>query len=199
MTHPRILMCPPDHYGIEYEINAWMSRQRQADHAQAVRQWESLKDKLETSGATIELMQPAQGLPDMVFTANAGLVHRQEVILSRFKPPQRRGEEEHDKKWFDEHGFRVTLLPEDVFFEGAGDALFCGETLVAGYRQRSDAEGSSCLASYWVAKLFRSNWWIHTIITSTLVSALSHQVWRCTFPEPSTITVVEPSGIWSPR
>ena len=28
---PHILMCPPDYYGIEYEINPWMSRSRQAD------------------------------------------------------------------------------------------------------------------------------------------------------------------------
>ncbi len=40
---PQILMCPPDHYGIEYEINPWMSRQRQADHAVAVRQWNDLR------------------------------------------------------------------------------------------------------------------------------------------------------------
>ena len=33
---PRILMCPPDYYGIEYEINAWMSRERQSDHAIAI-------------------------------------------------------------------------------------------------------------------------------------------------------------------
>ena len=26
MRQPRILMCPPDYYGIEYEINPWMSR-----------------------------------------------------------------------------------------------------------------------------------------------------------------------------
>ena len=26
MAAPRILMCPPDHYGIEYEINPWMNR-----------------------------------------------------------------------------------------------------------------------------------------------------------------------------
>jgi hypothetical protein len=24
-------MCPPDYYGIEYEINPWMSRSRQSD------------------------------------------------------------------------------------------------------------------------------------------------------------------------
>ena len=28
MGQPRILMCPPDYYGIEYEINPWMSRSR---------------------------------------------------------------------------------------------------------------------------------------------------------------------------
>ena len=28
MRQPRILMCPPDFYGIEYEINPWMSRSR---------------------------------------------------------------------------------------------------------------------------------------------------------------------------
>jgi N-dimethylarginine dimethylaminohydrolase len=39
----------------------------------------------------------------------------------------------------------VRLLPEDTFFEGAGDALFCGDTLVAGYRQRSDVRGQQLL------------------------------------------------------
>ena len=36
------LMCPPDFYGIEYEINPWMSRQRQADQMLAIEQWEGL-------------------------------------------------------------------------------------------------------------------------------------------------------------
>src|SRR5262249_25131103 len=35
--------------------------------------------------------------------------------------------------------FRVQALPPGLMFEGAGDALFCGETLYAGYRFRSDA------------------------------------------------------------
>ena len=33
---PHILMCPPDFYGIEYEINPWMNTARQADHPTAV-------------------------------------------------------------------------------------------------------------------------------------------------------------------
>ena len=145
MSTPRILMCPPDHYGIEYEINAWMDRSRQADHALATEQWRQLRQKLEEAGAAIEIVSPVQRLPDMVFTANAGTVFGKDVVLSRFRPQQRRGEESHFQTWFEQQGFRVRLLPEDVFFEGAGDALFCGETLVAGYRMRSDALGQQLL------------------------------------------------------
>ena len=28
MRQARILMCPPDFYGIEYEINPWMHKER---------------------------------------------------------------------------------------------------------------------------------------------------------------------------
>ncbi len=145
MSAPRIMMCPPDYYAIEYEINAWMSRTRQADQQQAMRQWTGLRDTLRNAGVQIETMPPVPGLPDIVFTANAGLVFRDQVVLSRFRPEQRRGEQIHYETWFRQHGFDVKHLPEDVYFEGAGDALFCGETLIAGYRMRSDARGQQKL------------------------------------------------------
>ena len=72
MTTPRILMCPPDHYGIEYEINPWMSRARGAAPERARQQWRDLHDALIQLGVQIELMTPQPGLPDLVFTANAG-------------------------------------------------------------------------------------------------------------------------------
>ena len=50
---PHILMCPPDFYGIEYEINPWMSRARQANHELAIEQWQGLYDQLVAAGATI--------------------------------------------------------------------------------------------------------------------------------------------------
>ena len=37
-----LLLCPPDHYGIEYEINPWMSRARGADQPLAQQQWKQL-------------------------------------------------------------------------------------------------------------------------------------------------------------
>jgi N-dimethylarginine dimethylaminohydrolase len=138
---PHILMCPPVHYGIEYEINPWMNRDRQADHALANQQWSQLRAILEGLGATVSLVEPVKGLPDLVFTANAGMMYRNVAILSRFRHPQRRGEEPCFQHWFEDNDFSVLLPPKDVYFEGAGDALFCGDTLFAGYLIRSAAGG----------------------------------------------------------
>jgi N-dimethylarginine dimethylaminohydrolase len=134
-------MCPPDFYGIYYEINPWMNKARQADHAMAVEQWNGLRREIESAAADVELLSPIEGLPDLVFTANAGLVFGERVLLSRFRHPQRQGEEPHNRRWFGEHGFDVVEVPPGTSFEGAGDALFCGDTLFAGYRMRSDATG----------------------------------------------------------
>jgi N-dimethylarginine dimethylaminohydrolase len=132
-------MCPPDYYGIEYEINPWMSRSRGAELAVAQGQWRALYDTLVRLGVRVELMQPQPGLPDLVFTANAGVVFHKRFISSRFRHEVRARETPYFDAWFAAHGFSVEHLPESLYFEGAGDALFCGPTLLAGYRIRSDA------------------------------------------------------------
>ena len=141
MAQPRILMCRPEFYGIEYEINPWMKRQSPADRPRALAQWQDLGQLLRAAGAEILELEPAPGLPDLVFTANAAMIFRQEAILARFRHPQRQGEEPLDESWLSAHGFQVRKLPPEIYFEGAGDALFCGDTLFAGYRIRSDARG----------------------------------------------------------
>ncbi len=88
-----------------------------------------------------------QGLPDLVFTANAALIYGRRAILSRFRHPQRQGEEPHFAKWLVDQGFDVTELDPEQYFEGAGDALFCGDTLFAGYRIRSDASAMQHVGS----------------------------------------------------
>jgi N-dimethylarginine dimethylaminohydrolase len=146
-TAARILMCPPDHYGIEYEINPWMDRRQPADHQLATAQWHTLRDLLVAAGAEICLVPPQPGLPDMVFTANAALIYRQTAVLSAFRHPQRQGEQMHWQSALGGQGYRIELPPEGIVFEGAGDALFCGETLFAGYRIRSDAIGHQSIAA----------------------------------------------------
>src|SRR5437588_333950 len=141
MREPRILMCPPDHYGIEYEINPWMSRSRASDRERAQTQWRALHEILVGLGVTVERLEPQPSLPDLVFTANAGLVFGKQFFSSRFRHAVRARESPYFDQWFADHGFIVEHLPEDLYFEGAGDALFCGRTLFAGYRIRSDALG----------------------------------------------------------
>jgi len=78
-----LLLCPPDHYGIEYEINPWMNRSRASDRDVAVEQWNNLRALIEAAGAKVDTLTPQQGLPDLVFTANAALIYRRTAILSR--------------------------------------------------------------------------------------------------------------------
>ncbi|MGL6096135.1 MAG: dimethylarginine dimethylaminohydrolase family protein [Fimbriiglobus sp.] len=149
MSGPRILMCPPDHYGIEYEINPWMNRSLGAVRELAFRQWHTLRDTLVLLGAVVEDLAPHPGLPDLVFTANAGLVFRDVFLSSRFKHDVRAKESPVFEAWFAAHGFAVEHLPDGLFHEGTGDALFCGGVLFAGHQQRSDAA-----AHAWVGARF---------------------------------------------
>ena len=146
MRQPRILMCPPDFYGIEYEINPWMSRSRGSSPERARGQWQRLHDTLAGLGATVELMTPQPGLPDLVFTANAGLVFGNRFFSSRFRHEVRAASRRTSTPGSPTHGFTVEHLPAGMFFEGAGDALFCGTSLFAGYRIRSDVQGCQHLA-----------------------------------------------------
>ena len=146
MRQPRILMCSPDYYGIEYEINPWMSRHRGSTPERAAAQWRALYETLLGLGVGVELLTPQPGLPDLVFTANAGLVFHQRFFTSRFRHEVRARETPHFDAWFAGHGFTVEALPEGMYFEGAGDALFCGKGLFAGYRIRSDVQGHQHIA-----------------------------------------------------
>lgn len=144
---PHILMCPPEYFGVEYEINPWMNRERKVDHGLATKQWERLVDILKSLGCVVDLVDPQPGLPDLVFTANAAMMFQHQAILSRFRHEQRQGEEAFFQASLARLGFDIVKLPAGHFFEGAGDALLCGETLLGGYRIRSTAESLQEVAS----------------------------------------------------
>ena len=135
----RLLVCPPDFFGIEYEINPWMRLSNRVDHEQAVRQWHGLMNVFENDLAVVlDRMTPVEGLPDLVFTANAGVVVGRTAVVSRFRYPERQREEAHVENWFREHGYEVMAPEPGKFFEGAGDLLGFPEYWFGGYRQRSD-------------------------------------------------------------
>jgi N-dimethylarginine dimethylaminohydrolase len=133
-------MCPPRHYTIAYEINPWMSVERQVCQPLAARQWQELYDLLTRSlRVRVRLLRPLKGLPDLVFTANGGLVAGRTFIRTNFRHPERKGEEPVFERFFRRQGYRVVTLPRQSNFEGEGDALWVGDTLFLGFRFRSDA------------------------------------------------------------
>src|SRR5438309_878936 len=83
------LMCPPDYFGVFYEINPWMHQENRPDFELAIEQWHNLVANLRLAGAKVECIEPVKDLPDMVFVANAGLVDGRNLILSRFRHPER--------------------------------------------------------------------------------------------------------------
>jgi lysine-ketoglutarate reductase/saccharopine dehydrogenase-like protein (TIGR00300 family) len=143
-------MCPPDQYDVDYVINPWMEGNiHKPSRETAVGQWQALQ-KILAQDATVERISPRTGLPDMVFTANAGLVVGKKFVLSRFLHRERQGEEEHFKKWFSNNGFEIFELAPDLPFEGAGDALLDrqGTCLWAGYGFRSELDSHPFLARW---------------------------------------------------
>ena len=147
MTLPwgrRYLMCPPAHFGVLYEINPWMHTEIRVDVDRAGAQWEGLVANLRAAGAEVVTIDPQPHVPDLVFTANAGLVSGRRFVPSHFRHPERQPETAVFAAWFEEAGFEVLHLPDDLGHEGAGDALpFFGAdgraVLLSGYRPRSDA------------------------------------------------------------
>ena len=133
-------MCKPTHYTIAHEINPWMSLKRQANRARALAQWSRLHELLTRKlGVRVKLLPPQRGVPDLVFTANAGLVQGRTLIRSNFRHPERQQEEPVIERYFAREGFRVVRLGSRYDFEGEGDALWVGHTLLFGFRFRSDA------------------------------------------------------------
>ncbi|MFT3759449.1 dimethylargininase [Thauera sp.] len=133
-----LLMCPPTFYGVEYEINPWMHVDNPVDIELARDQWYRLYDLyVEELGWSVSLIDAVPGLPDMVFTANGGLVVDGKTILPQFRQPERQGETEHFERWFCLNGYQNPVrMAHD--FEGEGDALLWRDVLFAAYPWRSD-------------------------------------------------------------
>jgi N-dimethylarginine dimethylaminohydrolase len=150
-TTPCFLMCSPRHFAVTYAINPWMDPGDWAANAPALtatswREWEGLRNALQACGASVELVRPRRGMPDMVFTANSAVVLDGKALLARFRHSERQREQPAFAQAFRALQARGVInsvheLPSGLVLEGAGDCIwdrYRGQ-LWMGHGQRSDA------------------------------------------------------------
>jgi N-dimethylarginine dimethylaminohydrolase len=146
----QIVMAPPDKFGVQYEINAWMKGNVDTvDVHKAAQQWSNLRNMLVQVGVDVIVMpSPPLECPDAVFTANAGLIYKDIFIPSQFEHPERQAEEPYFIEYF-ERKFHLNPINEEsdgrrLSFEGAGDALFSKDRkrlfMGFGFRTHGDAK-----------------------------------------------------------
>ena len=146
---PLFLMTDPGCFDVCYQINPWMRPDAwKADPAACLAAARAasteLRKALEGLGAQVETIGAVQGLPDLVFPANAAVVLDGRALLARFRYPERQGEEAIFREVFcrlKKRGLidEVVDLPEGVFQEGAGDAIWDADRRLfwAGFGPRS--------------------------------------------------------------
>ncbi len=152
-----ILMCAPEHFCVDYIINPWMENKiGSAIRPLALEQWENLRRHL-AHEAELTFVKPQPGLPDMVFTANAGFAIGKTVVISLFRSAERRPEEQFFRAWFEREGFAVAPWPDDVTFEGAGDALLdrARPLIWCGFGWRTSAEAPELLQNIFARRTVR--------------------------------------------
>lgn len=140
-------MCPPDNFEIAYQINPWMQSGQTVDTHRAAQQWRELRSTYRRLGHEVLTIKPQPGLPDMVFTANGGLVRGQKAALPVFRHAERQPETNHFAEWFQAYGLAEILIPQHPF-EGEGDALVSNGRILAGYGFRSDRRAHDELAAF---------------------------------------------------
>ena len=181
---PKVLMCPPTHFGVEYVINPWMEGHvGRAEVETAKAQWDRLCEEL-VSRTRVEVMEAGEHLPDMCFAANGGLVVENLFVRPNFRVSQRRPEEDLFASWFRDHGYEIITLPDDEPFEGEGDALIHhGYPLLwAGYGVRSSLDAHRTLME-------RLN---VEVVSLRLVDQRFYHLDTCFYPLPGNRVVYYP-------
>lgn len=148
MNRAHFLMCRPDHYTVNYVINPWMEGNiNRPNEGKAAVEWDGFISGLREV-AEVSVIQQADGLPDMVFSANGAFILNGVATVANYRHPQRQGEEPLYDDWLSQNGFRTVRIPRTIAFEGAGDALHdkTRRIIWAAWGFRSDLESHPLLA-----------------------------------------------------
>ena len=142
-SNNHLLVSDAEHFRVDYVINPYMDTAVQPDHGASVAEHEAIVAAHRSAGRVVEYLPSTTKCPDMVFTANAALVSGDVAVLATL-PEARRSETPHHRAWLEER--RLTVVETPYAFSGQGDALPCGELLLAAHGQRTDRRVHDLLA-----------------------------------------------------
>jgi len=149
-----ILMCEPKAFAVNYEINPWMNFNiGKVNYFVAYKQWENLYKILQNLNVNLVVMrnQP-KDLPDLVFTANAALVINGNALISHFAYKERQSESILYNDFLRTLQFKTDtyFIDNDIYFEGAGDALLekHKNILVLGYGFRTEKKAYNYVKNF---------------------------------------------------
>jgi len=140
-TRRRFVLCRPTYFDVVYAINPWMHPGLPIDVARAAAQWQALHDTYLALGHDVHVVEPIEGLPDMVFAANGGVVVDGRGLSSRYRFEQRRGEELPFHRALERLG--VDMHRPVSILEGEGDCLAAGSYVFVGSGFRSDRRAAA--------------------------------------------------------
>jgi N-dimethylarginine dimethylaminohydrolase len=124
-----------------------MNLDNPVDKEKALRQWQSLIETYQKLGIEVEVFDPLPGLPDQVFPGDAIFLYGNQAIASNFSQPEREREVSPMVTRFEARGYVVHHLPDDLHFEGNGEAVKWNGFILAGYGRRSDRSALDIVAT----------------------------------------------------
>lgn len=134
---PAFLMSVPLSLSTDEANNVWMrelsAESRRIDLGKAVEQFHALYSFL-TAQAMVYLLPSRPGLQDQTYVANLGVVlpHLPDpvVVISNFRSPPRRAEQEPGLEFFRQLSLKVEVAP--AYFEGEADLKWIGDNVYVG-------------------------------------------------------------------
>lgn len=146
-----VVMVTPEYFDVTYSINPWMNTSVAVNHVVARKQWESIVKELQSLGINVVLEPAIHNLNDMIFTANAGMLHQDKAIVSKFRDKERAGEEPYFKNLFTRLGYDTHTLPDSCIWEGQACSVFIDGYLVCSFSEggRSNLEAYESITKIW--------------------------------------------------
>lgn len=130
-------MSGVDFFDVGAAINPYMDAATPIDRLLARAEHATIKSALESAGVTVTQVPPPVGCQDGVYAANWALIRGDTALMARL-PNVRQGEEPYAEQVLRKLGKTIVRIPGGLHFSGQGDALPCGNYLLAGSNYRTD-------------------------------------------------------------